>query len=237
LHLSEKSTVYATLGGDHRGLINLSDFAREHAFSESDVRLLSTLANSMSVALENARLFDETQRLFKAEQRRAAELAVINSIQQGLAAELNFQAIVDLVGDKLREVLHTGEIGIRWYDAQADLVHFLYEYEHGARLTIPSRPPTEAWLEMAATRQPRVVNTLAESLRVGLLPGTDQSLSSVAVPIVGSDRVVAPSSSRTTRRNTPSAIPTCACCKQLRPPWAWPSRTRVSSTRPSACSR
>ncbi len=72
----------------------------------------------MSVALENARLFDETQRLLKETEQRAAELAVINSIQEGMAAELDFQAIVDLVGDKLREVFNTGDIGIRWYDAK-----------------------------------------------------------------------------------------------------------------------
>ena len=29
-----------------------------------------------------------------------------------MAAELDFQAIIDLVGDKLREVFQTGEIGI-----------------------------------------------------------------------------------------------------------------------------
>ena len=34
-----------------------------NAFSESHERLLSTLASSMGVALENARLFDETKRL------------------------------------------------------------------------------------------------------------------------------------------------------------------------------
>ncbi len=61
-------------------------------------------------ALENARLFDETQRLLKETEQRNAELAVINSIQQGLAAKLNFQAIVDLVGDKLREVFKTRDL-------------------------------------------------------------------------------------------------------------------------------
>ena len=70
-------------GDQARGLINLIDMERENAFSDSDVRLLQTLANVMSVALENARLFDETQRLFKAEQQRAAELAIINSVQAG----------------------------------------------------------------------------------------------------------------------------------------------------------
>ena len=80
----------------------------------------------MGVALENARLFDETQRLLKETEQRTAELAVINSIQQGIAAELNFQAIVDLVGDKLREVLKTDDIGIAWHDPQTNMLHHLY---------------------------------------------------------------------------------------------------------------
>ena len=60
----EKSAVFVPLvaGDQARGLISLIDMEREHAFGDSDVRLLQTLANSMSVALENARLFDETQR-------------------------------------------------------------------------------------------------------------------------------------------------------------------------------
>ncbi len=122
------STVHVPILGSDRvlGLIVLENYEREHAFGEAEVRLLSTVAASMGVALENARLFDETQRLLKETEQRAAELAVINSIQEGMAAELDFQAIVDLVGDKLREVFDTGDIGIRWYDPDADLVHYLY---------------------------------------------------------------------------------------------------------------
>ena len=82
----------------------------------------------MGVALENARLFDETQRLLKETEQRAAELAVINSIQQGMAAELDFQAIVDLVGDKLREVFahrrHRHPLVRR---RQRSVVHYLYD--------------------------------------------------------------------------------------------------------------
>ena len=58
----------------------------------------------MGVALQNARLFDETQRLLKESEQRAAELAIINSVQQGLASKLDMQAIYDLVGDKIREI-------------------------------------------------------------------------------------------------------------------------------------
>ena len=56
------------------------------------------------MALENARLFDETQRLLTETNERAAELAIINSVQQGLAAELDMQAMYDLVGDKIQEI-------------------------------------------------------------------------------------------------------------------------------------
>ena len=94
----------------------VESFESHDAFDEAQVRLLSTLAASMGVALENARLFDETQRLLKETEQRAAEMAVINSIQQGMAGSLDFQGIVDLVGDKLREVFKTGDMAIDWWD-------------------------------------------------------------------------------------------------------------------------
>ncbi len=139
---TEKSAVFVPLvvGDQARGLINLLNMERENAFSDSDVRLLQTLANAMSVALENARLFDETQRLFKESEQRAAELAIINSVQQALAAELNMQGIYDAVGDKIREIFNQADVGIRIYDPQSDLLHFPYVYENGRRIAIESEP-------------------------------------------------------------------------------------------------
>ena len=52
---------------------------------------LQTLANSMSVALENARLFDETQRLLKETEQRAAELAAVNTVSAALVGELDLK--------------------------------------------------------------------------------------------------------------------------------------------------
>src|SRR4029077_4619858 len=117
-HGQSASSIYLPILGRDRvlGAINLWDNEREHAYAPASVRLLSTVAASMGVALENARLFDETQHLLKETEQRNAELAVINAIQQGMAASLDFRAIIDLVGDKLREVFLTGDIGIRWYD-------------------------------------------------------------------------------------------------------------------------
>ncbi len=182
-----------SVGNAMLGALSIHALEQEHAFTESDERLLQTIANAMSVALENARLFDETQRLFKAEQERVAELQIINSIQQGLAAELDFQAIIDLVGDKLSEVLHTGDLGIRWYDEKTGLIHHLYEFEHGERLTIPPLQPKPGGVfeTMTKTRQPIVMTNVEDYVKWNLPihPGTDQSKSAVYIPIISSDRV------------------------------------------------
>jgi serine phosphatase RsbU (regulator of sigma subunit) len=70
--------------GEWRGAICLENMDREFAFGESDVRLLTILANSMSVALENARLWEQEKVYRKALQR---ELEIGREIQVGFLPE------------------------------------------------------------------------------------------------------------------------------------------------------
>ena len=128
--------------GEARGYISLQDNEHEHTFTESVVRLVTTLANSMSVALENARLFDETQRLLKITEDRAAELAIINSVQAALAAELNIQGIYDAVGDKIREITGSEIVMIQIWDIEKGVRHDEYSFEKGKRFPISEHPFT-----------------------------------------------------------------------------------------------
>ena len=121
-------------GDEVSGTVSLQNLDREHAFSESDVRLLSTIAASMGMALENARLFQE-------ERQRAAELAVINSVGQALAKQLDFQGVIDLVGDKVREVFEAQGAYIALYDRDANLISFPYFRTESERFEIPTAPP------------------------------------------------------------------------------------------------
>jgi len=71
-----------------------------------------------------------------------------------MAAELRFQAIIDLVGEKLREVFQTGDIGIIWLDDTAHVAKRLYAYEHGDRLPVldvPYRPSGRSCRSCART--------------------------------------------------------------------------------------
>src|SRR5215212_10579483 len=126
--------------------------------------------------------------------QRNAELAIINSIQQGLAAKLGFQAIVDLVGDKLRKVFATPNLNITWYDEKANLIHYLYIYEYGKRKAVNHQPPRPGGIfeKLITTRQPIVLNTVEDLEKLNALtplPGTEMARSSIEVPIISSDRV------------------------------------------------
>jgi GAF domain-containing protein len=196
-----------------RGMVSLQNVDKENAFSESDVRLLQTLANSMSVAIENARLFDETQSLLKETEQRAAELAIINSVQQGVSSNLDFQTIIDLVGDKLREIFKTGDIPSivrrQGTGMECTFMNMASLDPAAAKQAVSKAPPK--MIETTAI----VVNTQAESIDMfgPAIPGTDKSKSMVRVPIIGSDRIVGSISIENS-----SAIgfseSTCACCNR-----------------------
>ncbi|MFI5134332.1 MAG: GAF domain-containing protein, partial [Chitinophagales bacterium] len=138
-----KSVVFVPLisGNEVKGMISLQDLDKENAFSDSSVNLLTTLANSMSVALESARRFDETNRLLKETEQRNAELAVINSVQESLVAKMDIQGIYELVGEKIREIFDAQVIDIVMYDRNANLIEDRYSYEKGDRTLLGPREP------------------------------------------------------------------------------------------------
>jgi serine phosphatase RsbU (regulator of sigma subunit) len=110
------------VGDQVTGILSLQNIDRENAFDQSDVRLLQTLSASMSVALENARLFEETQRLLAETEQKAVELHIINSVQEELAKKLDIASIYNLVGEKLIEFFHPADVSILVYDQDRDLV-------------------------------------------------------------------------------------------------------------------
>ncbi len=160
-------------------------------FTDDDLAAVALLARQAGRTLATLGEASASRRELE---RRSAELAVIHSIHQGLAAGLGFQGIVDRVGDKLRELLRTGDIGVRWFDPDTGLIHFLYEYEHGKRVHVEPMPrvPGGPGEQMERTRRPLVLNTRAERAAAGIrdIPGTDASLSVAFVPILGRERLL-----------------------------------------------
>jgi PAS domain S-box-containing protein len=178
-----KSALFVPLvsGGEATGVISLQNVDQEHAFSESDQQLLTTLAGSLSVALENARLVHETR-------QRNAELALINSVQAAIAGELDPQAIYDLVGDKLQEVFEAQVVDIAVYDEPSGLLHFPYTIERGERF--PDEPIELVGFRkhVMETREPLLIEESSDELRERYgnpqVLGGEPARSSLFVPLV-----------------------------------------------------
>jgi signal transduction histidine kinase len=176
------------------GMLGLFDLDKEFAFSETDARLMETLANSMVVALESARLFAEIQRLLKDTEGRAGKLATMNMIQQGLASKLDVQSIYELVGDKFHDLFDAQVVLISTYDQQSNTVEHRYAVERGVRIPWPGKhPPGGFRSQIIQTRQPLLLNhDVAErSNHLGqpVFPDTDMPKSWLGVPMFEGDRV------------------------------------------------
>ena len=179
-----KSMLFVPLvtGGKATGVLSLQNVDREHAFTESDRQLLTTLAGSLSVALENARLVHETR-------QRNAELALINSVQDAIAGELDDQAIYDAVGDRIQEIFDAQSVSITTHDKTTGLNHHRYIIERGERLHAEPTTPAGFRKHVLETGEPVLVveNMEAEAERYGstILAG-EAPKSALFVPLVSS---------------------------------------------------
>jgi len=198
--LDQRSCLVAPLVAQRQllGCLYADIEGRFGRFDDGDRDRLTTLAAQAAVALANLRRQEDLERQLAERtaqaESRAGELAVVSSIQQGIAAELDLRGIVDLVGDKLRQVFDTGDIGIWWWEADKRLGHPFYVYERGERYE--GGPihiaPGLVYDRILVDREVLVTGTRTEANALGLKPveGTGASQSALFVPIVGGDRVL-----------------------------------------------
>ena len=189
-----QSAIFVPLtAGDHAtGVISLQNLDREDAFTDADVELLSTLASSLSVALENARLFDETKRLLAETDERAAELAIISEVQRGLAERLDMQAMYEVVGDKIQEIFDAQVVDIGIVDDELGKIFFPYTIERGRRFADEPMPIEGPRARVLDTREPLVINDHAgervvEMGQASAVLSGEPALSIVYAPLVVGD--------------------------------------------------
>lgn len=115
-------------GSTVTGYVSLQNVEYHDAFTDNDLRLLTTLANSMSLALESARLFDETQRLLSETEQRATELAALNAVSSALVKELDVNGLIQLVGEQIVSVFKGDIAYVAVVDELAGMINFPYVY-------------------------------------------------------------------------------------------------------------
>ena len=147
----------------------------------------------MSVALENAHLLDETQRLLKETEQRAGELLFINLIGQTLTEELDMNTMLERVGDQLREAFNMKNMGIGLYDSKTNIMSTNYVYRDGQRVEVEPFQVNEFNLRMSRSGRSMVVNRNAEKAwkrTGGISANTESPKSFVLIPLMAGKELV-----------------------------------------------
>jgi PAS domain S-box-containing protein len=168
------------------GVISVYDCADAYAYDESHQLLMETIANQAAVAIENARLFGETE-------RRVAELATLTEIGQALSSTLRVDEVLQLVRQQTRRVMNAEEMIITLYDQERDDVEVALSTDP-EDIPAGTRASADDTLSgyVIKHRQPLLLrnNVLEQALEMGMDPVGKIPESALAVPMLCGDRVL-----------------------------------------------
>ncbi len=161
---------------------------RVDGFSAADLATQQTIADQLSAAVENARLYSEAR-------RRAERLALINRISAAVGAVLNLPDLLEAVRREVVPVFEADAFFIALYDPSSNELDFRIQEDEGRRYP-PTREPVGTGLtsRVIRDRRPLLVNDAASP--AGDLPspemwGTEKMPSSwMGVPILIRDRLI-----------------------------------------------
>ncbi len=170
---------------------------RPGAFSQADVATQQTIADQLSIAIENARLYEETR-------RRAERLALVNRISAAAGAVLDLDELLAAVYREVTPIFQADAFFIALYDVRTNSLDFRIQVDEGHREPSVQEPlGTGLTSRVVTTRTPLLVNDVTAHLPEGLMPeawGTGKIPTSwIGVPMLIGERIVGVMSVQTYR--------------------------------------
>ncbi|MBM3151030.1 MAG: GAF domain-containing protein [Chloroflexi bacterium] len=117
---------------DNWGILQIANPPQERPWSGEEQQLVKQVVDQLSLALENARLFQQTQ-------VRAEELAVLNEMGRALTSSLNFDSIIENTHRFATRLIDSRNFYIAIHNPDNDEVSFPLAYEHGEQTSFPPR--------------------------------------------------------------------------------------------------
>jgi len=163
------------LGGKPTGVMAARSVHREFVFEQRDLEVLQTAAGQVSVAIENARLFQE-------EQRRSRQLAFLNNISKmAISSEDSSQMLAQIVGE-IQKNFRFEHIGIGILDYVAKEIEIKAEAGVTTEALVGKRIPLGSGIlgRVARTGETALIQTTGQDHLQGVLP---DSRSVLCIPI------------------------------------------------------
>lgn len=145
------------LSEEQMGLLELIDHA-ERDWSQDEKQLVEEVAYQLSLALENALLFQQTE-------TQAWELEVLNNMGQELSALLDIDDILQTVYKHTSQLMDTTNFYVAFYQADQERITFPLAIEQNATLEIPPIRKTKGLTQhVIDTQKPLLISRNIESV-------------------------------------------------------------------------
>ncbi len=173
------------------GVLVIESRRKLRAFGENGVRVLSTVARQVAVAIENARLVDQRD-------RKIASLGALYEMGQKLNSgiRLGEAEVLQLIYEQTKPLMDTSNLYIALHDKATDTVSFPLMFVDGPATQVPSRSGGKGRTEwIIQNRAPILNETRAESEAWYRAPGREEYIgepfaSWVGVPMMVGDKVL-----------------------------------------------
>ncbi|MGZ9220485.1 MAG: GAF domain-containing protein [Anaerolineales bacterium] len=116
-------------GQNNWATLQVMDDTAPRSWSQDEQLLVKQVADQLSLALENARLFQETQ-------SRAEELSVLNEMGRELATKLEVSAIAEVIYRYTSRLMDTKNFFIALYDEKNEEKSYPLAFEQGRRIQL-----------------------------------------------------------------------------------------------------
>ncbi len=119
--------VPLTIGDQVIGVMAVQSYTTLHAYDEHDQELMVAFASQAAIAIQNARLFEETR-------RRAEEMAVLNEFSRTLTARLDVDQVLTETYQGISRLIDTVNFYISMYDPDKNQASFPFQVADGKRI-------------------------------------------------------------------------------------------------------
>jgi GAF domain-containing protein len=166
------------------GAMVVENRRKSRAFGENDLRVLTSVARQTAQSIENARLLERLNALYKM------------SPELNSRIRLGESAILQLIYEQASELMDTSNLYVALYDAATDTVRFPLMYLDGQTTQVEPRSSGKGRTEwIIRNRQPIFIETRTESEAWYGAPGREEYIgeplaSWVGVPMMFGDKVL-----------------------------------------------
>jgi signal transduction histidine kinase/CheY-like chemotaxis protein len=109
---------------DSHLLLEIIDQDSQRSWSEHDRLLVEQVADQLTLALENARLFEQTQNALAETGERARELAILNEMSRAFTAHLDVDSLVENIYQYTSQLMDTSNFFVALHHPQEEQVTF-----------------------------------------------------------------------------------------------------------------